>query len=145
MQFIFGLLWVIAGLVISIPYTFLSGGNYKNFMFTVFFGPVAGFILFVSLSISRVSGSKLFFWLLILYFCFPIILNGISILLRWSGENEIGSFVFTYRYFSLFAIPVAILASLLIWNLISEGWKKLTHKTIPPSDSDAGNSMKKTT
>jgi len=117
MQVLLALLWFLAGCVIAIPYTYLVNGSFDSFFMTAWIAPAVALFLFFAY-IMRGDGKRpkwggSTFWMLVAYFCIPILLNGASLLLKWAGYEAVGHFVFRIRYLGLFIAPIYMV----IYNL----------------------------
>jgi hypothetical protein len=115
-QVVFVFLYLLAGCILSIPYTYLANGSFESFFLTAWIAPVAAlflFFVFKMRGILRQDGKRSwwgggFFWAVVAYLCFPILLNGVSLLLKWAGHEVAGHYVFECRYFSLLSAPFCI-------------------------------------
>ncbi len=106
--FLVCMVYVLIGCIFSAPYTFLAGGNSFNFFLGTAFMPMIFLFLLVFWKVMRRGQHKWgrsAFWIIVTYFCLPIILNGSSILLKSVGYKTISHYVFAGRYVSLWAIP----------------------------------------
>ena len=108
------LVWFLVGCVIAVPYTFLVNGSFDNFFATAWFAPVAVPSLFIAYAMrgvgrrdrSRLKWGDWFFWVVVSYFCLPIILNGVSLLMGWMGYEVISHYAFEGRFVSLLVVPM---------------------------------------
>lgn len=126
-QFILALAYFIVGCVLSIPYTYIANGNMDNFMLTAWIAPVGALVLFITHAVGRATSrcrsflarksGGWFFWSVVTWFCLPIVLNGVSLLLRKLGLYSTSHYVFEYRYFSIVAVPFF----LIIYGMIMNG------------------------
>ena len=114
--------YCLIGCIFSAPYTFFAGGDNYNFFLGIVFMPMILLFLFVPWKITRRrqhKWDKSTFWILVTYFCLPIILNGVSILLKSIGYETVSYYVFAGRYFSLWAIPVFLVVCGIILIVIA--------------------------
>lgn len=120
-------LYLIAGIIISIVYTPLSGGNFESFVWTMLIGPVAVLALLIAWVLRGItfSGSWLgrrvgdiFFRLLVGYFSLPILMNAASHLMRWLGYPKVSDFLSSWRYGSLAVVAVAFLIVIFGWGVV---------------------------
>ena len=119
--------YCLIGCVFSAPYTFLAGGDNYNFFLGIAFMPIILFFLFVfwkTMRRGQHKWGKSTFWILVTYFCLPIILNGSSLLLKKVGYETIGDYVFAGRYFSLWAIPTFLVVCGIILIVITNLWQR---------------------
>jgi len=141
MNIVFFVVYILAGCILSIPYTLLANGNLENLLITSWIAPAAAFFLFIVYQLRGIGrkDGKLprwggaFFWIMAAYFCLPIIFNGISILLRWSGYSVLGDIVFSTRYLSLLVLLIALLIALIIFGAASDFWKSFSGTDAPPN------------
>lgn len=154
-------LWTFIGAVMSYAYALLAGGGHDNLfcLMLLAWGPVVLFFLIILWLFSRVrscvmrngitrrrlrywTGGPLF-WIPFAWLTAPIILNGVSLLLRAGGFDAVGGYVFTYRYHSLPAIPMAIITTAaLVYAFEGIRGRSGGSKTppSPPSGGDAHGS-----
>lgn len=145
------LFYLLLGCIVSIPYTFLSKGGFEVFVRMLVFGPIIALSLFVLYGMRRgVSsrGKKLWkggtsvFWGATVWFCSPIILNGVSLLLKWMGAKMISGVIFKARFWILWGLPALIVLYIIIFYIaygVIKGMRELrerfSRKTTPPSSS----------
>jgi len=130
------------GCVIAAPYAYLSGGSDNNFILIVLLSPAVSLILLIAYGVRKISYSDnkkssfgtTMFWLLVVYFCLPIILNGASLLLKTAGYESISQNVFNCRYFSLLVLPTLLLLYIIIAEGVGGIWQRLS-KILPPEAS----------
>ncbi len=93
-----GILWILAGCIIIIPYAFLANGHLHYLPMVGCLVLIATLIIFSRLCCQDglVDDAELYLWLL--YFCSPILLNGVSLLLAWVGYEVIGNYIFGLRF-----------------------------------------------
>ena len=116
-EVILALIYLVIGFILSVPYTYLAGGNSDNLLMTAYITPVAALFLFIANAmrgIGQRDGKRPkwgggVFWVLVAYFCLPILLNGASLLLKKGGQEQVGHYIFEGRYFSLLAVPVLLI------------------------------------
>lgn len=111
-------LWVVAGYLVAVPYTFFASGTAVNFALTVFLAPLVALLLFCSYAgmandaigarskDGSMAGSGLFWAIMLVYFFLPAIFNGVSLLFILAGYEEISRGIFWSRYASLIVVPV---------------------------------------
>lgn len=143
------LAYFIVGCIISVPYTYLANGTTDNFMLTAWIAPVGALVLFIVHTVERAMSwckpyrarmlGGWFFWGLMTYFCLPIFLNGVSLLLNSMGFGTVGHYVFEFRYAAFLGVPVA----LVIFGLIAGGVENIREKfkgrAKPPSSQPPSN------
>ena len=128
--------WMLVGSVISIPYTYLAGGNYEHFSTITIFAPAAAGILALVYMLGglwnennkRPRWGNRYFWILFAYFSTPIILNGISIMIKKMGYELTGYYIFELRYATLVIIPIALVFLFMIFDTIIDFVKKFSQK-----------------
>lgn len=118
------ILYLFIGCTLSVPYTYLANGNSTNLLLTACIAPVASLFLLLFFIIGKRKWHSLPFWILLAYFCLPIILNGISITLGLMGYETISHYVFLARYPSLLVILITLAICSLIANSLKEYWIK---------------------
>jgi len=124
---IFSTAYLLIGLIIAIPYTYLAGWDVNNVASAVLFSPLVLVVLCVfyllgrKVRLSNLKGYSVAFWVSLVYFFLPVIANGVSIFLEWI-KLPYGDLIFEHRYKTLFVLPVVIIILLLlgilesIWN-----------------------------
>jgi hypothetical protein len=123
------IVWMIVGLLIAAPYTWLASGEALHFVATIFLGPIGGVTLYFVWRMEKVrvcdkSAARrkflgtYFFWLIAGYGCLPVLLNGVSVALRTLGFETTAQYIFALRYVSLPAILLAMLLGFLIFLFI---------------------------
>ncbi len=123
------LLLVLLAYILSIPYCFLAGvesDSYRCFILGV--APIVTISLYVvQISYEKwiYDGGKpskygnVVFWILLVYFHLPIIINGLSFALRRAGYSELAKYAFDFRFYSLLVVCVLFLAFALITSKAS--------------------------
>ena len=117
--------WIVAGLILGIPYTWLAGSSEHSINVFVFAPPISLFLLFMFLFAKHCPYGKdrkwYFgaFWTLIAFFSLPIILRFVSIGVKALGYIKTADFIFKYRYES---IPVVF--GIAFFLLFITGWVK---------------------
>jgi hypothetical protein len=112
MYFLLAIVWAIVGVVLAIPYNWLSGGGGDFVPVVVVYGPpVALFLLTVFLVSKRMTNengkrSFTFFWSLVALFNLPIILRFTSIGLKALKFKATADFIFKHRYESILVVFV---------------------------------------
>ena len=134
------LVYFLAGSIVEIPYVYLAGspsGRFVDlfglsFLTTAVLAPLAILIICVVYAFIRTPApiregadgrkrlKKLagdFFCLagLVVYFLSPVLLNGISLYLKWSGYEAESRAVFSIRYWALLIAP----AVWLLWVIVT--------------------------
>lgn len=136
------LIYFVIGCLISVPYTFLANGNLDNFMLTAWLAPVGSVLVLLAYIVGKAMskdrhrrqfvGSWLF-WIVATYFCLPIILNGVSLLLKLMGYNTVGHYVFACRYSSLYACFSIGFVAVVVYCMTADGvtriWRLHTNRT----------------
>lgn len=121
--------WILVGFIVGVPYTFLSGGTYEHFVAVAALSPIGIFLLFIAYLTSRYAtrGGRIgpkwgggLFLLAVIWFCMPIISNGVSLILKLIGCQAASQLVFEARYFSL-QLPITVFLAfmLLCWMFCS--------------------------
>lgn len=127
-------LYLIAGVVLAVPYAFAAGGaNADALVGLAFFAPAAAFCLLVCWCLHRVGRNEkdwlyfswVVFWGALLYVNLPILLNGSSLLLDYVGYGTSAHYVFLLRYWSLFLVPALALLAHCVWAAIMELMDKI--------------------
>src|SRR3989344_9326603 len=130
MYALFSFLWFLAGFIIAIPYIYLASGNLADLFAVMWFGPIGTLILFFSFMMKRIKvnhpdGGQMGFgsgpsWVLMTYFCFPILLNGLSLLLKQMGHEALGDVIFSVRFMSLLLVPISLMVlGMIIFGALS--------------------------
>jgi hypothetical protein len=104
-----------------------NGEDPVSFAMTAWFAPVmVCFIVMIYTfrGVGRRDGSRpkwggWFFWVVVVYFCLPIILNGSSILLKLVGYDMVSHYLFENRFRSLFAVLALLLAYAVVTHIAS--------------------------
>ncbi|MDO8590332.1 MAG: hypothetical protein Q7R69_03635 [bacterium] len=113
-EWLIGLFWILVGLVVVFPYTYLAGGGTRHLWLTSVGLLIASAILYalyhLAYKLRWIVGGA--FWMFLVYCTLPIFVNGISIVFKWVGLVTVGSFIFEYRYASLLVPPLAIVIGL---------------------------------
>ena len=116
--------FLFVGVVISIVYTPLSGGNPEHFVLVMFSGPLVALGVLIAWMFYRNErrerarnkengvwdirswfsrhGWGVFFWSFVVWTSLPILFNLGSHLARWMEYPEIGDLLFAFRYSSFF-------------------------------------------
>lgn len=149
-QVVLFFVYLVVGCILSAPYTFLANGNLDNFFVTAWVAPVAAIFLFVVYPIARshrVKRSKWgggFFWVLVAYFCSPILLNGVSLLLKWAGYEVAGHHVFESRFLGLLIAPILLVICGEIANGLVNLRRYFSGRATTPSSSTPPSGLNKT-
>ena len=129
MYFFIGLFWALAGIIVSLPCTWLADGSPENFVWTMFFGPPTVIILamvYLSCREAKRDGEKLsmlFFWGAFTITTLPIIMRLASIGINAIGWPRIAKFVFQYRYTSLsvlFMVATSLMFIRMVISVVTE-------------------------
>ena len=148
MHIVLSILYVLAGILLAIPYCLLAGWNMESFMIVVFVAPAFLFIWFMVASYAgvigvahprkiyidwraafrksdprRLPGSLSFFWTWTLYTFLPIILHWSAVLLEKIGHKTVGSLLDTHRYASPLYVFVATLMLLILIRMATSAWE----------------------
>jgi hypothetical protein len=117
-------LWLLAGLILTIFYGFLSGGIPGEILgtYSMFVSPAIVLFLvflFVGWREEEAPWMGKTFWLFLTWAFLPVILNGASIVLKWVGARGVGEIIFKARFASLWVTPIAsaIIAGLVYWRI----------------------------
>jgi len=123
----------ILGCIASSLYVYLSGG-YEKFFSVAWIAPltvmIISFILWLETKITRP------FWIALIYFSLPIILNGLSQLCGFFGFVTLQYFLFDIRYMILLYVLIVSLITIIIIIRLrgikkrrkKEKWKKVEQK-----------------
>ncbi|MEK7649999.1 MAG: hypothetical protein AAB367_03540 [Patescibacteria group bacterium] len=147
MNFIFGTLYLLAGMLLAIPYCLLAGWDGADMLLVVAFAaPAFLFVWFMAAifaEVIRPRGGTLswnwraaftrsdepmmqiylrFFWGWTLYSLLPIILHWSAALLDKIGFEKAGSLINMHRYASSFYIFMAALVLFIIVGMVMSAW-----------------------
>lgn len=121
---------IITCVIMSLPYSFLAGESITTPFPTSFFACtgtlVVGFARWLETKMTKSV------WILLIFFCLPIIFNGLSLISDFFGFH-----VFSYVFFNLryeimwYVLLIAGVSSTLIWYLRRRQRKKRLIKRIP--------------
>jgi hypothetical protein len=143
MEMVFlAIVWAFAGLVLGIPYTYLSDGQ-QYITEAVVFLPVAGLVLGFLWLIARVTHVRAVFLVPVAAVCMPILMNGAHHVLGWLGYAEASAFAYEYRFTALgMAIygPVLLLIAYLIFLGIVD-WARAKFSSPPASPPSSPSSV----
>lgn len=138
-------LYYVVGLVLAIPYTWLSGGSAEeNLALIAWFMPLAAVGIYGLYRACKDSQTDIPWYVhrilfgFIGYVSLPIILNGASIIMSGAGLNSAGDFLFAGRYTSLLIAPFVILACFGIYIRRAEKVKRPGQRTSSPAANSAG-------
>lgn len=116
------LIYLLIGCIIAVPYTYLAGGSFENFFAAAWIAPVGatilGVILWVETKVTRM------FWIVLTYFCLPIIFNGLSQLFGLFGYGEIKTILFDLRYAILGYIFITGLVFLILIGYVKSSLRR---------------------
>jgi hypothetical protein len=121
--------YLLIGLIIAIPYTYLAGWDVNNVASATLFSPfVLAFLCIFYLSgrkvhHSNLKGFNITFWVSLIYFFLPVIANGVSIILNWANLPY-GNLIFEYRYNTLLVFPVIVMI-VLVYGFLESVWNWL--------------------
>jgi hypothetical protein len=147
MQIVFGILYVLAGFLLAIPYCMLAGWNEESFPMAILVSPAFLFVWFMlsifagifdldSKKAIRLNWRAAFkksdlpilpgflplFWAWTIYMFLPIIFHWSAILLEKIGCNTVASFIDTHRYASQLYLFVVALALLVLISVGISAW-----------------------
>lgn len=148
MQIVLGIFYVLAGILLAIPYCLLAGWNAESFMMVAFVAPAFLFVWFMLATFAGViepshrrtihfnwrvafgksdrrvlSGSLPIFWVWTLYSFLPVILHWSAVLLGKIGYETISSLLDTHRYASPLYVFVATLMLLILIGIVTSAWE----------------------
>lgn len=135
-----------AFLLVPPLYNYLAAGGIPGLIITYLaFCPVA-FMLIIAYQFRNVHCDDdkkrrwggWFFWILISYFCLPVALNLISVLLRYQGHSWFADLVFRIRYTSIPLVIMLILSWGVIVGIIMDIKEKLGSVSSSGSQYSAG-------
>ena len=125
------LIYLVAGFIMAIPYSFLAGWD-KNYLFFIALSlPIISIFLYVLRRMPErfLNDFPVFrkgFWSIICYCLLPIFSNGVSILLGWMGFVAGADIVFKYRYASLVLVPLVTFIGLIVVGNICKLRRSIT-------------------
>ena len=141
MEIVLGVLYMLAGILLAIPYCLLAGWSAENFLIVTFVAPAFLFVWFMAASFAGIiepgnhrmlrfnwratfsesdrrslPGSLSVFWAWTLYSFLPVILHWSAVLLEEIGYETVSSLIDTHRY----ASPLLVLwGTILLFILIA--------------------------
>jgi len=141
MQIILGILYILVGILLAIPYCLLAGWKAENILMVTFVAPAFLFIWFILAGFAgiidsdhtrkiyfnwraafskndqrRLPGALFCFWTWALYSFLPIIFHWSAILLEKIGHNTVSLILNTHRY----AIPLYTLTAIITLIILNE-------------------------
>lgn len=124
--------YCLIGIVMAVPYTYLSGRGEIMNAFIPLFLPAVSILLLTLLYLIRFSNyrdkiprwANKVFWGLLIWALLPIIANGFSIALLKIGFVSIGKFIFDHRYKSLIVVPIVACVGRFVFLSVKDYWKK---------------------
>ncbi|MBI2054637.1 MAG: hypothetical protein HYT39_00865 [Candidatus Sungbacteria bacterium] len=147
MQIVLAILYVLAGVLLAIPYCLLAGWNAESFPMVAFVAPAFLFIWFMTATFAGVvepghrrtihfnwraafgksdrrvlSGSLPFFWAWTLYSFLPVILHWSAVLLGKIGYETVASLIDMHRYASPLYFFMATLMLLILIGMVTSAW-----------------------
>lgn len=142
-KLILTLAYFIVGGIIAAPYTYLANGGFENYTLTVVIAPIAVLLLAIVHTIERGLSERKsrwtkmlgggFFWIFVTYFCLPIIMRGVSLLLCLMGYVKAGRCVFELRYTTILIVPAILAANILIAFCAADMRERYKGKAKPPT------------
>ena len=148
MQIVLGILYVLLGVLVAIPYCLLAGWSPENFPMVAFVAPAFLFVWFMAAVFAgvidhghrrairfnwraafnkderrRLPGSLTIFWVWSFYSILPIILHWSAVLLGKIGYETVGSFIDMHRYASPLYIFMATLMLLILIGMVTSAWE----------------------
>ena len=148
MQIVLSILYVLAGILLAIPYCLLAGWNAESFMMVAFVAPAFLFVWFMMATFAGViepghrrtihfnwraafgkcdcrvlPGSLPIFWVWTLYSFLPVILHWSAVLLGKIGYETVGSLIDTHRYASPLYVFVATLMLFILLAMVTSAWE----------------------
>ena len=148
MSIVFGIICVLAGILLAIPYCLLAGWNAESFVMVAFVAPAFLFVWFMLATFAGVfepvhrrathfnwraafgksdrqvvSGFLSMFWAWTLYSFLPVILHWSAVLLGKVGYETVSSLLDTHRYASPFYIFMATLMLLVLVGMVTSAWE----------------------
>lgn len=148
MNIVLGIFYVLAGILLAIPYCLLAGWNAESFMMVAFVAPAFLFVWFMMATFAGViepghrrtihfnwraafgktdhrmlSGSLPIFWAWTLYSFLPVILHWSAVLLGKVGYETVSSLLDTHRYASPFYVFMATLMLLVLVGMVTSAWE----------------------
>lgn len=147
MQIVLAILYVLAGVLLAIPYCLLAGWSAESFPMVAFVAPAFLFIWFMTATFAGVvepgyrrtlhfnwraafgkndrrmlPGSLSIFWAWTLYSLLPIILHWGAVLLGKIGYETVASLIDTHRYASPLYVFMATLMLLILIAMVTSAW-----------------------
>lgn len=138
------LVWVLAGLLIGIPYAFLAGFSPEGSLVTVLlYGPFTGVMLGVfHVGRNHPMGNqiRLFAMSCIVYLMFPIWIKIVSDIAYLCGWLAVAGFIYSLRY-NMFVHLVLLFLGAGTWAMMKDIIHRLQERGDGPSptDGDGGN------
>lgn len=147
-QIVFGIVYVLSGLLLAIPYCLLAGWNADCFKIVVFVAPAFLFVWFMTATFTGIielgvyrqtinfnwraafgksnrrmqSVSPLIFWVWTFYSFLPVILHWSAVLLGKIGYETVGSLIDRYRYASPLYVFFVILMLFVLIVMVTSAW-----------------------
>lgn len=109
-----GIAWAIAGLLLAMPYTLLTGGSADTISSTILLGPPIAIFMsivwMINCNLGKRRGGKTF-WYLVGVITLPIVFNGLSLILPWLGFTSLAECIFQCRFHSIWVALVLMAIS----------------------------------
>ncbi len=154
MSIVVGILYVLTGFLVAIPYCLLAGWNTEAVPMVAFVAPAFLFVWFILAMFAGVlgsgygerliyfswraafrkseqrglPGSRVVFWVWTLYSLMPIILHWSAILLNSIGYASVGTMLDIHRYASPFYIFIATMVSLVLIGMTQSAWETMKNE-----------------
>ena len=126
-------LYFLFGILLSIPYILLSGGNIRDIVVSASITPIA-FLLIVAFwprkEFLRWRNGRFrniftsIFVIFIAYLSIPILLNLISFIFSKMGYKKLSEIIFDLRYISLILLPIGTIMLILLISFVMNLYRK---------------------
>lgn len=131
MFWIFIFLWFFIGCIIAVPYSYLAGNDPESimgFIKTAWISPIGAIIVFIVFSLSQYKTAIRNTILALMYFCLPIILNGLSKIAGLLGYEYWEKLIFDMRYPMLSYVALFIVLFFILFYYIKGKIKRKKQK-----------------
>ena len=147
MPILFAVVYMLAGILLAIPYCLLAGWDADKFMLVAFVLPAflfVGFLLaaFVNIiepgyrraiqfnwraafgktSRPMLPGSLFVFWVWVIYSFLPVIIHGSALLLEEFGYKAFAALIDAHRYPSIYYVFIVTIVLLILTGIVAVTW-----------------------
>lgn len=148
MQIMFGILYVLAGVLLAIPYCFLAGWSADSFLTVAFVAPAFLYVWFMMAAFAGIiepghkwwvhfnwraalgksdrqmlSRCLLSFWMWTLYSFLPVIFHWGAVFLERIGFKTVSTLINTHRYLSPLYVFVSTLILFVLIEVGTSAWE----------------------